>query len=92
MHLGFDAVFGYSVSTAIMQVCSLEEMDVAYFEKPLPKYDFPGLKQVLDALGCPVSTGDLQMAMQRPDVARQPRYTSAQHPEHRWRIGDDAHL
>ncbi len=56
--LGFDANCGYSVSTAIMQGRRMEDMGVAHFEEPLPQYDFPGLRQVVDALDCPVSTGE----------------------------------
>ena len=56
--LGFDANCGYSVSTAITQGRRMEEMGVAHFEEPLPQYDFPGLRQVVDALDCQVSTGE----------------------------------
>ncbi len=63
--LGFDANCGYSVSTAIMQGRRLEEMGVAHFEEPLPQYDFPGLRQVVDALDCPVSTGEQELSAWR---------------------------
>ncbi len=63
--LGFDANCGYSVSTAIMQGRRLEEMGVAHFEEPLPQYDFPGLRQVVDALDCPVSTGEQETSAWR---------------------------
>ncbi len=57
--LGFDANCGYSVPTAIMQGRRFEDVGgIAHFEEPLPQYDFPGLRQVVDALDCPVSTGE----------------------------------
>ena len=40
-------------------------MGVAHFEEPLPQYDFPGLKQVVDALDCPVSTGEQEQSAWR---------------------------
>ena len=63
--LGFDANCGYSVSTAIMQGRRLEEMGVAHFEEPLPQYDFRGLRQVVDALDCPISTGEQEISAWR---------------------------
>jgi D-arabinonate dehydratase/D-galactarolactone cycloisomerase len=63
--LGFDANCGYSVSTAIEQGRRLEEMGVAHFEEPLPQYDFPGLRQVVDALDCAVSTGEQEISAWR---------------------------
>ena len=56
--LGFDANSGYSVPTAIEQGRRLEAMGVAHFEEPLPSYDLRGLRQVVDALDCAVSTGE----------------------------------
>ena len=56
--LSFDANCGYSVPTAIEQGRRLEELGVAHFEEPLPQYDYPGLKQDVDALDCAVSTGE----------------------------------
>ncbi len=63
--LGFDANCGYSVSTAIMQGRRLEDLGVAHFEEPLPQYDFKGLRQVVDALHCPVSTGEQEISAWR---------------------------
>ncbi len=63
--LGFDANCGYSVPTAITQGRRLEDMGVAHFEEPLPQYDFPGLRQVVDALDCPVSTGEQEISAWR---------------------------
>ncbi|MDP7578531.1 MAG: mandelate racemase/muconate lactonizing enzyme family protein [SAR202 cluster bacterium] len=63
--LGFDANCGYSVSTAIEQGRRLEEMGVAHFEEPLPQYDFPGLRQVVDALDCAISTGEQEISAWR---------------------------
>ena len=63
--LGFDANCGYSVSTAIEQGRQLEEMGAAHFEEPLPQYDFPGLRQVVDALDCAVSTGEQEISAWR---------------------------
>ena len=63
--LGFDANCGYSVSTAITQGRKFEEMSVAHFEEPLPQYDFKGLRQVVDALDCPVSTGEQELSAWR---------------------------
>ena len=63
--LGFDANCGYSVSTAIEQGRRLEELGVAHFEEPLPQYDFPGLRQVVGALDCAVSTGEGEISAWR---------------------------
>ncbi|HVA85819.1 MAG TPA: mandelate racemase/muconate lactonizing enzyme family protein [Candidatus Saccharimonadales bacterium] len=56
--LSFDANNGYSVSTAIMQGRRFEELGIAHFEEPLPIQDFPGMRQVVDALEVPVSSGE----------------------------------
>ncbi len=56
--LSFDANCGYSVPTAIEQGRRFEELGIAHFEEPLPQYDLPGLRQVVDALDCAVSTGE----------------------------------
>ena len=63
--LSFDANCGYSVPTAIEQGRRFEEMGIAHFEEPLPQYDFPGLKQVVDALDCSVSTGEQEISSWR---------------------------
>ena len=63
--LGFDANCGYSVSTAIEQGRQLEEMGAAHFEEPLPQYDFPGLRQVVDALDVAISTGEQEISAWR---------------------------
>ena len=56
--LGFDANNGYSVSTAINQGRRFEPLGIAHFEEPLPQYDLPGLRQGVDALDVPISTGE----------------------------------
>ena len=56
--LGFDANNGYSVSTAITQGMRFQELGIAHFEEPLPQYDLPGFRQVVDALDVPISTGE----------------------------------
>jgi L-alanine-DL-glutamate epimerase-like enolase superfamily enzyme len=56
--LGFDANRGYSVGTAIGQGRRFEELGIAHFEEPLPPYDWPGVRQVADALDVPISTGE----------------------------------
>lgn len=56
--LSFDANNGYSVSTAIQQGRRFQDVDIAHFEEPIPQYDYLGLKQVVDALDVPVSTGE----------------------------------
>jgi L-alanine-DL-glutamate epimerase-like enolase superfamily enzyme len=56
--LSFDANGGYSVSTAIVQGRRFEELGIAHYEEPLPHYDLPGLRQVVDALDVPVSSGE----------------------------------
>ena len=56
--LSFDANNGYSVGTAINQGKRFEELGIAHFEEPLPQYDYLGLKQVVDALDVPVSSGE----------------------------------
>jgi len=56
--LSFDANNGYSVSTAIRQGKAFQELGIAHFEEPLPQYDYPGLRQVVDALDVPVSSGE----------------------------------
>jgi L-alanine-DL-glutamate epimerase-like enolase superfamily enzyme len=63
--LGFDANNGYSVPTAIVQGRKLEEMGVAHFEEPLPQYDLRGLRQVVDALDCAISTGEQETSAWR---------------------------
>jgi len=63
--LGFDANNGYSVSTAITQGVRFQEMGIAHFEEPLPQYDLPGLKQVVDALDVPISTGEQETSRWR---------------------------
>ena len=56
----FDANSGYSVSTAIVQGRRFEELGIAHFEEPIPYYDLPGLRQVVDALDVPVSSGEFE--------------------------------
>lgn len=63
--LSFDANCGYSVPTAIEQGRRFEQIGIAHFEEPLPQYDFPGLKQVVDALDCAVSTGEQEISSWR---------------------------
>jgi D-arabinonate dehydratase/D-galactarolactone cycloisomerase len=60
--LSFDANNGYSVPTAIEQGRRFEELGIGHFEEPLPQYDYPGLKQVVDALDCAVSTGEQEIS------------------------------
>ena len=43
----------------------LEELGVAHFEEPLPQYNFPGLRQVVDALDCAISTGEQEISAWR---------------------------
>ncbi len=62
MPLGFDANNGYSVSTAITQGVKMQELGLAHFEEPLPQYDYPGYRQVSDALDAPVSAGELEIS------------------------------
>ena len=56
--LSFDAYNGYSVSTAIRLGHRFEELGIAHFEEPLSATDLPGLRQVVDALDVPVSSGE----------------------------------
>lgn len=56
--IGFDANRGYSVGQAIRHGRRLEELGYAHFEEPLPPYDHPGLRQVVDALDIPISSGE----------------------------------
>ncbi|MFH1604548.1 MAG: mandelate racemase/muconate lactonizing enzyme family protein [Pseudomonadota bacterium] len=56
--LSFDANNGYSVGTAIKQGRAFEQLGIAHFEEPLPQYDYQGLRQVVDALDVPVSSGE----------------------------------
>ena len=57
IYLGFDANNSYSVSTAIQLGHAFEEHGrIDHFEEPLPQYDLPGLRQVVDALDKAVST------------------------------------
>jgi L-alanine-DL-glutamate epimerase-like enolase superfamily enzyme len=58
--LSFDANSGYSVSTAIVQGHRFEELGIAHFEEPIPYYDLPGLRQVVDALEVAVSSGEFE--------------------------------
>jgi D-arabinonate dehydratase/D-galactarolactone cycloisomerase len=63
--LSFDANSGYSVSTAITQGRRFEELGIAHFEEPIPYYDLPGLRQVVDALDVPVSSGEFEQTRWR---------------------------
>jgi L-alanine-DL-glutamate epimerase-like enolase superfamily enzyme len=63
--LSFDANNGYSVPTAIEQGRRFEELGIAHFEEPLPQYDLRGLRQVVDALDCAVSTGEQEISAWR---------------------------
>lgn len=63
--LSFDANCGYSVPTAIEQGRRFEELGIAHFEEPLPQYDLRGLRQVVDALDCAVSTGEQEISAWR---------------------------
>jgi galactonate dehydratase len=63
--LSFDANCGYSVPTAIEQGRRFEELRIAHFEEPLPQYDLRGLRQVVDALDCAVSTGEQEISAWR---------------------------
>lgn len=56
--LSFDANNGYSVGTAINQGKRFQELGIAHFEEPVPQYDYIGLRQVVDALDVPVSSGE----------------------------------
>jgi L-alanine-DL-glutamate epimerase-like enolase superfamily enzyme len=58
--LSIDINNGYSVSTAIEQGLKLQDMGAAHYEEPLPQYDYAGLKQVVDALDMPVTSGELE--------------------------------
>ena len=63
--LSFDANCGYSVPTAIEQGRRFQEIGIAHFEEPLPQYDLRGLRQVVDALDCAVSTGEQEISAWR---------------------------
>jgi L-alanine-DL-glutamate epimerase-like enolase superfamily enzyme len=63
--LSFDANNGYSVPTAIEQGRQFEALGIAHFEEPLPQYDLRGLRQVVDALDCAVSTGEQETSAWR---------------------------
>lgn len=63
--LSFDANNGYSVPTAIEQGRRFEELGIAHFEEPLPQYDLRGLRQVVDALDCAVSSGEQEISSWR---------------------------
>ena len=63
--LSFDANNGYSVPTAIEQGRRFEQLGIAHFEEPLPQYDLRGLRQVVDALDCAVSTGEQELSAWR---------------------------
>ena len=56
--IGFDANRGYSVGQAIRHGRRLEELGYAHFEEPLPPFDLGGLRQVVDALDIPISSGE----------------------------------
>lgn len=56
--LSFDVNNGYSVSTAIRQGEKFQELGIEHYEEPLPPYDYTGLRQVVDALSVPVSSGE----------------------------------
>jgi L-alanine-DL-glutamate epimerase-like enolase superfamily enzyme len=56
--IGFDANRGYSVGQAIRHGRRLEELGYAHFEEPLAPFDLSGLRQVVDALDIPISSGE----------------------------------
>ena len=58
--LSVNANNGYTVSTAIEQGKRFEDLGATHLEEPLPQYDYLGLKQVVDALDVPVSSGELE--------------------------------
>jgi L-alanine-DL-glutamate epimerase-like enolase superfamily enzyme len=75
--LSFDANSGYSVSTAILQGRRFEDLGITHFEEPIPYFDLPGLRQVVDALDVPVSSGEWEpnrwrfadlIALGNPDI------------------------
>jgi D-arabinonate dehydratase/D-galactarolactone cycloisomerase len=77
--LGFDANSGYSVSTAILQGRRFEALGISHFEEPIPYYDLPGLRQVVDALDVPISSGEFEstrfrfadlIALGNPDIVQ----------------------
>jgi D-arabinonate dehydratase/D-galactarolactone cycloisomerase len=77
--LSFDANSGYSVSTAITQGRRFEQLGLSHFEEPIPYYDLPGLRQVVDALDVPVSSGEWEpsrwrfadlIALGNPDIVQ----------------------
>lgn len=65
VYLAFDANNGYSVPTAIEQGRRFEELGISHYEEPLPSYDLRGLRQVVDALDCAVSSGELEISAWR---------------------------
>jgi L-alanine-DL-glutamate epimerase-like enolase superfamily enzyme len=78
-YLGFDANSGYSVSTAIVQGRRFEDLGISHFEEPIPYSDLAGLRQVVDALDVPVSSGEWEpnrwrfadlIALGNPDIVQ----------------------
>jgi muconate cycloisomerase len=53
--LWVDANQGYTVDTALRMARSLQDLDVAVFEQPLPANDIVGLKRLRDASPIPIA-------------------------------------
>jgi D-galactarolactone cycloisomerase len=60
MTMMVDANHAYDASAAIRVGRQIEELDIAWFEEPVPPEDLQGYKQVKSALGIPIAGGEAE--------------------------------
>lgn len=58
VHLTMDANQSYSAKEAVALYRQVEDLDVEYFEQPVPERDFDGLKHVTQSVGCVVEADE----------------------------------
>jgi L-Ala-D/L-Glu epimerase len=58
VHLTVDANQSYSAEEAIALYRQVEDLNIEYFEQPVPERDFDGLKRVAQSVGCLVEADE----------------------------------
>jgi len=58
VHLTMDANQSYNATEAIALYRQVEDLNIEYFEQPVPERDFDGLKQVAQSVGCLVEADE----------------------------------
>jgi len=58
VHLTVDANQTYNAAEAIALYRQVEDLDIEYFEQPVPERDFDGLKHVAQSVGCLVEADE----------------------------------